>query len=257
MPLPFMKRLLPACVLLGLAGVAGAQPARAPAQPQAPVPAPAPDPQMVARQFAEYSEIQALGSRCNWFGELERQGLKSTLAERKAWLAAHGGNPDQAEAEARTRVAAIAVFPCTGDQAELRKFEIKRAIWQTTVTWSLRAEALLADATRPAWFKGQSKVEAQRAALQRRAGELQAQFASALEITRPRILADAERMLRLSCKPKQAAAGAACPTVTAEEAQLRDYAAAWVAEAETFAAVMAKAPPVPTPSLDPPGTAKK
>lgn len=241
MPSNPMKILFPASLMLGLAGAATAQSL--------------PDPQLVVRQYAEYSEIQALGTRCDWFGALESQALKSTLRERKAWLAVHGGDPKQAEAEAGKRVAAIADFPCAGSQADLRKHEIKQLVWQTTLAWTLRGEALLAGAERPAWYKGQSKVEAHRAALERRAGELEAEFASSMEVARPRIQADAERMLRLVCKPKPGA-GASCPAVGAEDARLRDYAATWVAETEAFAAVLETAPPVPTPSLDAPGAAE-
>lgn len=247
MSFPSVKTMFPAWVMLGLAGAAAAQPAalRPPAQP------PKPDPQLVARQYAEYSEIRALGERCKWFGALERQGLESTLHERKAWLVANGGDPGQAEAQARKRIEDAAGFPCTGPKADLRQHEIKRVVWQTTVTWTLRGEALLDGAGRPAWYRGQSKVAAQRAALERRTAELQAEFAKSLDPARPRIQAEAEKMLRLACRP-QKDAKTACPEVPAEDAPLKDYARTWVAESEAFAAVLQTAPPLPTPSLDPP-----
>lgn len=247
MSFPSIKTVFPAWILLVLAGAAAAQPASS----RVTAAAPKPDPQLVARQYAEYSEIRALGERCKWFGALERQALQSTLSERKAWLAAHGGKPDQAEAEARKRIGAAANFPCTGAKADLRQREIKRVVWQTAVTWTLRSQALLDGEGRPAWYRGQSKVAAHRAALDRRTAELQAEFAKSLNTARPQIQAEAEKMLGLACKPHKDAK-AACPTIPAADAAFKDYAKAWVAESEAFAAVLETAPPVPTPVLDPP-----
>lgn len=216
-------------VLLPALLVAGTGAARA-ATPSSPV-------AMGHEQYAQLSQMQALGTRCGWLEPVAAKALTLTVAERGDWLQSQGATAASLAADAATGKAKAAKVACESPEAAGHERAIRFASWQMRVTWALRAEALLPGKGRPAWFAGRSNVESQRSALEQAIDGLRAKYPESIAPAIGGIATEAAGFLAQACPGKSAQA---CPKTDADAAARR-YATAWVKHAEAYAAVLARA----------------
>ena len=186
-------------------------------------------------QYAQMRQMEAVGTRCGWLGDIEQVALAASLQERQAWMSWQQVDSAPAEAKAKELVAGSAGIECKSTEGEMHRTGIGYGAWQMRSSWAMRGYSLLPGADAPAWYGGKSSVASHRPALQAAIAGLKAIDESSVQASIDRFKQESEQLLAIRCK--QAEQG--CPTANAD-AGWRNYGKLVLQQTEIYAAALEK-----------------
>lgn len=186
-------------------------------------------------QYAQIRQMEALGKRCGWLGEIEQAAVAASWKERQAWRKWQQLDNAPADTKADELVKQSEAIDCKSAEGEQHRLGLGYGAWQMRSSWALRGHSLLPGAGRPAWFGGKSSVARHRPDLEAAVAGLKAIDEGSVQASLDMFDTESERMLAVRCTP----ADKGCPSAS-DDAGWRAYADTVLQQAEAYAAALAK-----------------
>lgn len=186
-------------------------------------------------QYAQIRQMEALGKRCAWLGEIEQMAVAASWKERQAWMAWQKLDMAQAEAMANDLVKQSEGIDCKSPAGEQHRLGLGYGAWQMRSSWAMRGYSLLPSGERPAWFGGKSSVARHRPELESAVNGLKAIHASSVQASLDMFDKESVRLLAVRCT----AADKDCAAMDTD-AGWRAYAETILQQAEAYAAALQK-----------------
>ena len=186
-------------------------------------------------QYAQIRQLEAVGTRCGWLGDIEKVAVAASWKERQAWMTWQQVDTAQAQAKADELIKQSEAIDCKSAEGEQHRLGIGYGAWQMRSSWAMRGYSLLPGADRPAWFAGKSSVAGHRPALDAALAGLNAVGQTSVQASLEMFNRESEQTLAVRCKP----ADKNCPKASTD-AGWHAYAETLVAQSEAYAEALEK-----------------
>lgn len=186
-------------------------------------------------QYAQIRQMEALGKRCGWLGEIEQVAVAASWKERQAWRAWQQLDNAPADTKAEELTKQSEAIDCKSAEGEQHRLGLGYGAWQMRSSWAMRGHSLLPGAERPAWFAGKSSVAGHRPDLEAAIAGLKAIDEGSVQASLNMFNKESEQMLAVRCTPVDKG----CP-FPGNDTGWRAYAETVLQQTEAYATALAK-----------------